>query len=142
MNCSSEIEPRPNVTSRGPELRILIADGSELYREMLRLVLEALPRLKVLATVGDGCQALQMVAALRPDLLLIDLDLPGINGLHSAALTRQCHPATRVIIIAPDDSEELRETCLSQGADGFLSKRRLATDLKREIGHVFSSVGS
>jgi DNA-binding NarL/FixJ family response regulator len=91
-----------------------------------------------LSTVGDGCQTLNVVAAQHPDLVLMDLELPGINGLQSMALLREYHPATRVIIITTDDSDEVRATCLAQGADGFISKRRLHPELRLRIAEVFS----
>ncbi len=102
------------------------------------MLLEALPNLEVLGTVGNGCQALKLVAAQQPDLVLIDLDLAGINGLQSLALIHEYHPATRVIIIAAEDSDDLRATCLAQGADGFICKRRLHPELRRGIAEVFS----
>lgn len=125
-------------------IRIVIADDSELYREMLRMVLEALPSVEVLGAVGNGCQALQSVAAQHPDLVLIDLHLSGLNGLQTLALIHEYHPATRVIIIAAEDSDDVRATCLAQGADGFISKRRLYPELRRGITEVFSdwAVGS
>jgi DNA-binding NarL/FixJ family response regulator len=63
----------------GPRIRILIADTSELYREMLKMVVEARPWLEVMGTVSDGCQAVEAVAAQHPDLVLMDLELPGLN---------------------------------------------------------------
>jgi len=101
------------------------------------MVIEALPGLKVLGTVGNGCQALQLMAAREPHLVLLDLELPGINGLQSMALIREYHPATRVIIITGDDTDDVRATCLAQGAHGFISKRRLHQELRRGIAEVF-----
>jgi DNA-binding NarL/FixJ family response regulator len=134
----SERRGSPQSSSR---ISIVIADDSELYREMLKMVVEALPGLEVLGTVGNGCQALEVVAAEHPDLVLMGLNLPGINCLQSLALLRECHPATCVIIITADDSDDVRATCLAQGADGFISKRRLHPELRLRIAQVFSDAG-
>jgi DNA-binding NarL/FixJ family response regulator len=138
-------ENQPEGTSQsGTPISIVIADDSEVYREMLKMVIEAFPGLEVLGSVGDGCQALEMVAARRPQLVLLDLQLRGLNGLQSMALIREYHPATRVIIITGDDSDDVRATCLAQGANGFISKRRLYQELPRGIAQVFpdSATGS
>jgi DNA-binding NarL/FixJ family response regulator len=122
----------------GKRIGIVVADGSELYRELLKMVVEAWPGLEVLSTVGNGCQVLGEVAAQNPDLVLMDLELPGLNGLQSLALLREFHPATRVVIITSHDSDAVRATCLAQGADGFISKQRLYPDLHLRIAELFS----
>jgi len=119
------------------QISVVIADDSELYREMLKMAIEALPGVEVLDTVGNGCQALNLVGAQHPDLVLLDLHLSGLNGLQSLALIREYHPATRVIIIAAEDSDDVRATCLAQGADGFVCKRRLYPELRHGIAEVF-----
>ncbi len=117
-------------------IRILIADRSELYRELLKMAVEVRPRLEVMGTVSNGYQAIKAVAAQHPDLVLMDLELPGLNGLQSMALLREHHPTTRVIIVAAEDSEDVRATCLAQGAQGFISKRHLYPELHRRILEV------
>lgn len=129
---------QPNGTSQSTRpVSIVIADDSELYREMLKMVIEAFPGLEVVGAVGDGCQVLEIVSARQPQLVLVDLQLPGLNGLQSLALIREYHPATRVIIITSEDSDDVRAICLAQGADGVISKRRLHQELRRGIAEVF-----
>ena len=118
-------------------ISIVIADNSELYREMLRMVLETLPGLEVVGGVGDGFELLEIVAARQPQLVLVDLQLPGLNGLQSMALIREYHTATRVIIITSDDSDDVKANCLAQGVHGVISKRRLHQELRRGIAEVF-----
>jgi len=102
------------------------------------MAVEALPRLEVLATTGDGCQTIKLVASRHPDLVLLDLHLSWINGLQSLALIREYSPGTRVIIIAGEESEEVRATCLAQGAEGFICKHRLHPELRQQIAAAFS----
>jgi DNA-binding NarL/FixJ family response regulator len=138
MKCPPTHRHQPNGTSHSNRrVSIVIADDSELYREMLRMVIEALPGLEVLGLAGNGCEVLEMVAARQPQLVLVDLQLAGINGLQSMALIREHHPATRVIIITSEDSDDVRAICLAQGAHGVISKRRLYQELRRGIAEVF-----
>lgn len=136
------VGPRPQGTLLSdPRIGVVIADGNEVYREVLGRVIESLPGLELLGSVSSGCQALVTVAARRPDLLLLDLQLPDINGLQTLALIRQCHPATRVIIMAGDDAQEVRATCMAQGADAFVSKRRLHNELRRGVAEACHDLG-
>jgi DNA-binding NarL/FixJ family response regulator len=138
MKYSPTDRRQPNeVPPFNTTISIVIADNSELYREMLKMVIEVFPGLEVLGAVGDGCEVLEIVAARQPQLVLVDLQLPGLNGLQSLALIREYHPATRVIIITSEDSDDVRAICLAQGADGVISKRRLHQELRRGIAEVF-----
>jgi DNA-binding NarL/FixJ family response regulator len=138
MKCSPRNRFQPNRNSPSNQrLSIVIADSSELYREMLKMVIEVFPSLFVLGAVGNGCQALEMVAARQPQLILLDLQLAGINGLQSMALIREYHPETRVIIITSDDSKDVKATCLAQGAHGVICKPRLYQELRRGIAEAF-----
>jgi DNA-binding NarL/FixJ family response regulator len=138
MKCFPLDRLQPNGASQSNRrISIVIADYSELYREMLKMVIEAFPSLFVLGTVCNGCQALEMVASRQPQLILLDLQLPGLNGLQSMALIREYHPATRVIIITSDDSEDVKATCVAQGAHGVICKRRLHQELRRGIAKAF-----
>jgi DNA-binding NarL/FixJ family response regulator len=138
MTFSQRDRPRPNRNSSSNQrISIVIADNSELYREMLRMVIEVFPSLFVLGAVGNGCQALEMVAARPPQLILPDLQLPGIIGPQCMALIREYHPETRVIIITSDDSEDVKATRLAQGAHEVICKRRLYQELRRGITEAF-----
>ena len=141
MNCPP-ISPidhhQPNGTSHSStRISIVIADGSELYREMLKKVIETFPDLEVIGAASNGCQALEMIAARYPQLVLLDLQLPYLSGLQSLALIREYHPATRVIIMTSDESNDVYTTCLAQGAHGVFSKRRLHQELRQRITEVF-----
>ncbi len=138
MTCSPALRLQQDglPQSKAP-ISIVIAESRELYRELLKLAIETVPNLEVVGAAGDGGHVLRLVAAQQPDLALIDLDLPGINGLQSLALIREYHPATRVIIMATDNSDDVRMTCLAQGAAGFICKRRLYPDLLHDLAEAF-----
>ena len=116
---------------------VLIVDDSRPLREVLRRCVEAVTGLACLGEANDGCDALREVATLRPGLVLLDLEMPRLNGLQTMALIREFYPASRVFIVSSDDSREVRTTCLVQGADGFISKRWICRDLDQAVARVF-----
>ena len=118
-------------------VRVLIADDHDIFRYTLSRLVENLPRLELVGAAVDGPEALKLAAVLRPDLVLMDLDMPGLSGLEAAARIRESAPAVRVLIVTCDDSEEARAACLAQGADGFVSKDRLWPELQRAVAEVF-----
>ena len=105
-------------------IRILIADDQELIRIGLRLVLDAYDDLDVVGTAGDGREAVELVAALRPDVVLMDIRMPRLNGLEALAeltATQSPHPV-RVLILTTFDLDEYVFAALRAGAAGFLLK--------------------
>jgi DNA-binding NarL/FixJ family response regulator len=105
-------------------IRVLIVDDEELVRTGLRLILEAEPDLTVVGTASDGAAAVAQVRRLRPDVVLMDIRMPGLDGL---AATRQILggddvPACKVVILTTFDVDEHVYEALRAGASGFLLK--------------------
>ncbi|HWW00813.1 MAG TPA: response regulator transcription factor [Candidatus Acidoferrum sp.] len=115
----------------------VLADDSEFCRELLTRIIGGWSGVSLMAAAADGLEALKMVGALKPDLLLLDLHMPGIDGLFATSLIREFHPTTRVILVTGDDSDEVKKTCFDHGANGFVSKRALYCDLRRAITELF-----
>ncbi|MGO8698931.1 MAG: PAS domain S-box protein [Limisphaerales bacterium] len=124
--------------SEGGPITTVIADDDAGFRKLLSLFLARLemPQVEILGVAGDGREVLELVAARRPRLLLMDIAMPGIDGVEAAGLVRERYPATRVIIISMNDSEEVKAACLAQGIDGFVSKSTFHLDLPRVINSV------
>lgn len=103
-------------------LRVLIAEDHGLVRAGLRSLLERLSEVDVVGEASDGHDALRAVAELRPDIVLMDLSMPGLNGLEAAWRISRDHPATRVLVLSMHADEEYVREAVRAGAAGYLVK--------------------
>lgn len=101
---------------------IVLADNHPLIRQGLRTVLEAEPGFAIVAETGDGLDAVRLVERLQPDLLILDLVLPGLSGLDVLAIIHKRSPRTRVVILSGYDKEEFVLQALKGGASAYLFK--------------------
>ena len=102
-----------------PNARVLLADDHAVLRAGLRLLLDAQPDLKVVGEAGDGGEALTLAAQLQPDLILLDLTMPGLSGLDALPALRKAAPAARILILTMHDDEGYVRQALSHGAAGY-----------------------
>ncbi|GAA2947821.1 response regulator transcription factor [Microbacterium luteolum] len=103
-------------------IRVLLVDDQELIRVGFRMVLEAEPGITVVGEAADGHAAIAQVAALAPDLVLMDIRMPGLDGIAATeAIVRQ-HPQTRVLVLTTFDLDEYAFGAIRAGASGFLLK--------------------
>ena len=117
-----------------------MVDDSVPFLRVLRSQLAEMTRVAILGTAQDGHQALDQVEALWPDLVLIDLGMPVMNGLEATQHIRKRYPAIRVIIITLYDEPEVRQICKISGAHGIVSKQLLPQELFSEINRLFPEV--
>jgi two-component system, NarL family, response regulator YdfI len=102
--------------------RILIADDHLIIRQGLRLILETEDDLDLVGEASDGAEALQLCATLRPDVVLMDLRMPGMDGITAIEKLRQTHPEIAVVILTTFNEDELMLRGIRAGAKGFLLK--------------------
>ena len=102
--------------------RILLADDHSLLRAGIRALIEKIPRAAVVAEAGDGREALNQVEALDPDVVLLDVAMPGLNGLEALARITKDFPRTRVVILTMYANEEYVLKAMRAGAAGYLLK--------------------
>lgn len=114
-------------------LRILIADDHTLVRAGFRSLLAQLPDCAVIAEVGDGREALRLVAQLQPDVVLMDVKMPTLNGLEATARISREHPSVRVVILSMYTNEEYVLQALRAGAMGYLLKDAAIAELQLAI---------
>jgi DNA-binding NarL/FixJ family response regulator len=118
-------------------IRILIVDDHDLLRAGLRAILEQDPLFTVVGETGDGQEAIRLVAALHPDVVLMDVNLPGgIGGLDAAETIAKDSPGSKVIILTQYENREYIRRALRIGARGYLLKRSVADQLKEAIRAV------
>jgi DNA-binding NarL/FixJ family response regulator len=117
-------------------LRLLLADDHALVRAGMRALLSELNGVEVVAETGDGLEALQLIREKKPDLALLDITMPGLNGLDVAARVTKELPRTKVIIVSMHgDAESVRRALLS-GASGYLLKHSDRAELEMALRAV------
>ena len=117
-------------------LRILIADDHEVMRHGLRTVLEAHPGWTIAGEAANGRQAVEMARALKPDVIIMDISMPEMNGLDATREILRDAPASEILILTLHDSEHLAENVLKVGARGYVLKSDAATDLVRAVDRL------
>jgi two component transcriptional regulator, LuxR family len=110
-------------------VRLLLADDHAVLRSGLRLLLEAQPDLKVIGEAGDSRTTLQLAAELQPDLILLDVNMPGLTGLDALPMLRKLAPAARVLILTMHDDEGYLRHALKSGASGYVPKKAVDSEL-------------
>jgi len=118
------------------KLRILLAEDHELVRKGLRLLLERHPNLEVVGEAADGKEAVRLAEELAPDLVIMDIAMPHLNGLDAAAQIVRRGPRTQVIILSMHSDESYLARALNAGAKGYLLKDSAEADLLRAVETV------
>jgi DNA-binding NarL/FixJ family response regulator len=115
------------------ELRLLIGDDHTLVRHGLRKLLEEHPSWRVIAEVGDGRAAVQQCAALVPDVAILDVGMPVLNGIEAAQQINRCSPAVRVLILSMYSDEAYVTRAVQAGVTGYLLKDSVGQDLMKAV---------
>jgi DNA-binding NarL/FixJ family response regulator len=103
-------------------MRILLADEQSLFREAVRVVLESQPDIEVVAEARDGIQAVAEVEATRPDVALLDINLPNCDGIRATAMIKERFPDCKVLVLTGEEDQETLVEALEAGASGYLTK--------------------
>lgn len=119
-------------------IRVLLVDDQSLLRTGFRLVLEGIEDIEVVGEAGDGESAERMTLALRPDVVLMDVRMPGRNGIEATAAITAALPQVRVLILTTFDLDEYAFAGLRAGASGFLLKDTRPAELVQAIRVVAS----
>jgi DNA-binding NarL/FixJ family response regulator len=117
-------------------IRILIADDQELVRTGFRVVLDAEPDLEVVGEAGDGFSALEAADTLRPDVVLMDIPMPNLDGIEATRRIAGSEGAPRVLILTTFDLDDYVYEALRAGASGFLLKDARAEELRNAVRMV------
>jgi DNA-binding NarL/FixJ family response regulator len=117
-------------------IRILVADDHEGWRREVRSLLQARPEWQVVAEAADGQEIVQRAKELKPDLILLDIGLPKLDGIEAARRIRQLSPNSKIIFLSMHNSPEVVQAGLSTGVRGYVRK----TDVKRELWPAVDAV--
>jgi DNA-binding NarL/FixJ family response regulator len=117
-------------------IRVMLADDHTLVRAGIRALLEKLPGVEVVGEAGDGREVLKLVKLHRPDVVLMDISMPGLNGLEAAVRMAKEFPDVRVIILSMHPNEEYVWRALKAGAAGYLLKKAATAELATALQHV------
>jgi two-component system, NarL family, response regulator NreC len=117
---------------------LILADDHHVVRQGLRTLLETEPDFEIVGEAGDGLEVVQLVEQLRPDVLVADLMLPGINGLEVTRQVSQRTPQTQIIILSMYADEAYVVEALRNGAAGYVVKRSTAIDLVQAVREVIA----
>jgi DNA-binding NarL/FixJ family response regulator len=119
-----------------PPIRVLVADDHAIVRTGIRHVLEGEPGFEVVAEASTGTEAVALALALRPDVAVLDISMPGLTGIQAAAELRRASPETRVLILSMHDNTEYVLESLRAGVHGYLLKDGAAAELGDAIRAV------
>lgn len=116
--------------------RVVVVDDHPMVAEGIEALLESYDDIEVLATLSDGHQIIEQLDALSPDLILMDLNMPGMNGLSATEIILERRPETRILLLSMHDTPEYIRSALSHGAKGYCLKDVPTEEIKHAIDVV------
>jgi DNA-binding NarL/FixJ family response regulator len=129
-----------HVDNEGWRRRILIADDHDVLRRGIRTMLESDPSLEVCGEAVDGKDALEKTLAQAPDLVILDINMPIMNGLDVLRQIVRHRPQTKVLAFSVHDSKQIVEEILAAGAHSYLSKATAGQNLVHEVRELLNGV--
>jgi len=110
-------------------VKVLVVDDFEPWCRVICSMLQKLAELQIVGEVSDGLEAVQRARELEPDLILLDVGLPGINGIEVARRIRELSPRTKILFVSEGSSPDVAEAALGTGARGYVIKSDAGTEL-------------
>jgi DNA-binding NarL/FixJ family response regulator len=132
--------PERGVSSHHPThtATILLAEDFARWRLCVRSILRSHPQWKIVSEACDGNEAVQKAAELQPDLIILDIGLPHMNGIRAATLIRQRSPRSRIVFLSQSTSWEIRQAALAVGQAVYVAKANAGTELLDTINAVLA----
>lgn len=120
-----------------PKIRVFIADDHAILREGINALLTTSNDIEVVGEAADGIEAVDRARQLRPDVVLMDIAMPALDGLEATRRIRKENPGTRVIMLTQHEQREYVSTAMKAGASGYIPKKALASELMAAITSVY-----
>jgi DNA-binding NarL/FixJ family response regulator len=120
-------------------IRVLVVEDFEPFRRFVRSALGEQPRLQIVGEASDGLKAVQKAEELQPELIVLDIGLPSLNGIEAARRIRILSPESKIIFVSQESSAEVVEEAFRLGARGYVVKRRAGIDLLLAIEAVLGN---
>ena len=117
-------------------MRVLVVEDFVPFLQVVRSTLAERPDVQVIGEVADGLEGVQKAELLEPDLVLLDIGLPTLNGIEAARQIRKLAPESKIIFLSQESSCEVVQEALNVGAWGYVVKTRAATDLLAAVDAV------
>ena len=119
-------------------ITILIADDHTLVRETWSFILNTDPRFNVIAACGTGEEAVELAKQLRPDIVIMDINLPGINGIEATALIRKYAPAAKILAVSLHTQPAYAQKMIQNGASAYVTKSSGKEEMVKAIEEIFA----
>jgi DNA-binding NarL/FixJ family response regulator len=117
------------VYERNKVSTVLVVDDFEPFRQRACVVLEGRPQLQVVGQAADGLEAVQKAEELQPDLILLDIGMPHLNGIEAADRIRKLAPESKILFLSQESSLDIVEEVLRRGANGYVVKAQVGSEL-------------
>ena len=117
-------------------ISILVVDDYKDWRNQVRLLLQERPEWQIICEASDGLEAVQKAEELKPDLILLDIGLPKLNGIEAARQIRKVSQESKILFLSADNSPDAVQAALGTGASGFVHKARAPSELLPAIDTV------
>jgi DNA-binding NarL/FixJ family response regulator len=128
LNAKQAVLERP--------VRVLLVDDHAMVRQGLRSILDGYPNLDIIAEAGDGEEAITLARLLKPDLIVMDVNMPRLDGIEATRRIREELPSTYVVGLSVNEAEHIVKSMKAAGAAAFLTKESAADHLYETIGAV------
>jgi DNA-binding NarL/FixJ family response regulator len=123
-------------------IRILLVDDSLAFRELLGMLLARDPRFVVIAEASDGIEAIEMVEKHHPDVVLLDVAMPRMDGLQALPAVKAAHPSTKVVVLSAFSAVEMLDKVSGRGADAYLEKGEILEKIGETIKRVHAEAST